>query len=84
MIDGGSVSSQYFDVASITPSIDAIQEFSVQSNSFVANQTPRLAQLLQYVLRPAGRQTEPTYYLPFYPESNTGTGTLAFAPAAAT
>ena len=36
MIDGGSVSSQYFDVASITPSIDAIQEFSVQSNSFGA------------------------------------------------
>ncbi len=36
MIDGGSVSSQYFDVASITPSIDAIQEFSVQSNSFSA------------------------------------------------
>ncbi len=36
MIDGGSVSSQYFDVASVTPSIDAIQEFSVQSNSFSA------------------------------------------------
>jgi hypothetical protein len=36
MIDGGSVSSQYFDVSSITPSIDAIQEFSVQSNSFSA------------------------------------------------
>ena len=36
MIDGGSVSSQYFDVASITPSIDAIQEFSVQSSSFSA------------------------------------------------
>ncbi len=36
-IDGGSVSSQYFDVASITPSIDAIQEFSVQSNSFGAD-----------------------------------------------
>ena len=36
MIDGGSVSSQYFDVASITPSIDAIQEFSVHSNSFSA------------------------------------------------
>ena len=29
MIDGGSVSSQYFDVASITPSIDAIQENGV-------------------------------------------------------
>ena len=36
MIDGGSVSSQYFDVASIVPSVDAIQEFSVQSNSFAA------------------------------------------------
>ena len=36
MIDGGSVSSQYFDVTSITPSIDAIQEFSVQSSSFSA------------------------------------------------
>lgn len=35
-IDGGSVSSQYFDVSSITPSIDAIQEFSVQSSSFSA------------------------------------------------
>ena len=33
MIDGGSVSSQYFDVASIVPSVDAIQEFSVQTNS---------------------------------------------------
>src|SRR5262249_29340514 len=36
MIDGGSVSSQYFDVTSITPSIDAIQEVSVQSSSFSA------------------------------------------------
>lgn len=27
MIDGGSVSSQYFDVATIVPSVDAIQEF---------------------------------------------------------
>ena len=36
MIDGGSVSSQYFDVASIVPSVDAIQEFSVQSNAFAA------------------------------------------------
>lgn len=36
MINGGSVSSQYFDVASIVPSVDAIQEFSVQSNSFSA------------------------------------------------
>jgi hypothetical protein len=36
MIDGGSVSSQYFDVATIVPSVDAIQEFSVQSNSFSA------------------------------------------------
>jgi hypothetical protein len=36
MIDGGSVSSQYFDVASIVPAVDAIQEFSVQSNSFSA------------------------------------------------
>ena len=36
MIDGGSVSSQYFDVAGIVPSVDAIQEFSVQSNSFSA------------------------------------------------
>lgn len=36
MIDGGSVSSQYFDVASVVPSVDAIQEFSVQSNSFSA------------------------------------------------
>ena len=36
MIDGANVSSQYFDVASIVPSVDAIQEFSVQSNSFAA------------------------------------------------
>src|SRR5689334_14912098 len=36
MINGGSVTSQYFDVASIVPSVDAIQEFSVQSNSFSA------------------------------------------------
>jgi hypothetical protein len=36
MVDGGSVSSQYFDVALIVPSVDAIQEFSVQSNSFSA------------------------------------------------
>src|SRR6266849_7125021 len=36
MIDGANVSSQYFDVASIVPSVDAIQEFSVQSNAFSA------------------------------------------------
>src|SRR4051794_26410632 len=36
MIDGGSVTSQYFDSASIVPSVDAIQEFTVQSNSFSA------------------------------------------------
>lgn len=36
MIDGGSVSSQYFDGATIVPSVDAIQEFSVQSNAFAA------------------------------------------------
>ncbi|MBV8816737.1 MAG: TonB-dependent receptor, partial [Acidobacteriaceae bacterium] len=36
MIDGANVSSQYFDVAAIVPSVDAIQEFSVQSNSFSA------------------------------------------------
>jgi hypothetical protein len=36
MIDGGSVSSQYFDSASIVPSVDAIQEFNVQSNAFSA------------------------------------------------
>src|ERR1700722_638598 len=31
LLDGASVSNQYFDVASIEPSVDAIQEFSVQS-----------------------------------------------------
>ncbi|HUS06875.1 MAG TPA: carboxypeptidase-like regulatory domain-containing protein, partial [Bryobacteraceae bacterium] len=36
MIDGGSVTSQYFDSASVVPSVDAIQEFNVQSNSFSA------------------------------------------------
>ena len=36
MVDGGSVTSQYFDVASVVPSVDAIQEFSVQSNAFAA------------------------------------------------
>jgi hypothetical protein len=36
MIDGGSVSSQYFDSASVVPSVDAIQEFTVQSNAFSA------------------------------------------------
>jgi len=36
MIDGGIVSSQYFDGATIVPSVDAIQEFSVQSNAFAA------------------------------------------------
>lgn len=36
MVDGGSVSSQYFDVASVVPSVDAIQEFTVQSNAFAA------------------------------------------------
>jgi len=36
MIDGGSVTSQYFDSASIVPSVDAIQEFNVQSNAFSA------------------------------------------------
>lgn len=36
MIDGGIVSSQYFDGATIIPSVDAIQEFTVQSNAFAA------------------------------------------------
>lgn len=36
MIDGGSVTSQYFDSASVVPSVDAIQEFTVQSNAFSA------------------------------------------------
>ena len=36
MLDGASVSNQYFDVAAIEPSVDAIQEFSVQSNSLSA------------------------------------------------
>jgi hypothetical protein len=36
MIDGGSVTSQYFDSASVVPSVDAIQEFNVQSNAFSA------------------------------------------------
>jgi len=36
MVDGGSVSSQYFDVASVVPAVDAIQEFTVQSNAFAA------------------------------------------------
>jgi hypothetical protein len=36
MLDGASVSNQYFDVPSIEPSVDAIQEFSVQSNSLAA------------------------------------------------
>lgn len=36
MLDGASVSNQYFDVPSIMPSVDAIQEFSVQSNSLAA------------------------------------------------
>lgn len=36
MIDGGSVTSQYFDAASVVPSVDAIQEFNVVSNSFAA------------------------------------------------
>lgn len=36
MIDGGIVTSQYFDGSTIVPSVDAIQEFSVQSNSFSA------------------------------------------------
>jgi hypothetical protein len=36
MLDGASVSNQYFDVPSIVPSVDAIQEFSVQSNSLAA------------------------------------------------
>lgn len=36
MLNGASVSNQYFDVPSIEPSVDAIQEFSVQSNSLAA------------------------------------------------
>jgi hypothetical protein len=36
MIDGGAVTSQYFDGATIVPSVDAIEEFSVQSNAFSA------------------------------------------------
>src|SRR6185436_7131441 len=36
MVDGGSVTSQYFDVASVVPSVDAIEEFTVQSNAFAA------------------------------------------------
>ncbi|HWQ55251.1 MAG TPA: TonB-dependent receptor [Bryobacteraceae bacterium] len=36
MIDGGVVTSQYFDGATIVPSVDAIEEFSVQSNAFAA------------------------------------------------
>lgn len=36
MVDGGSVTSQYFDVASVVPSVDAIQEFTVQTNAFAA------------------------------------------------
>ena len=36
MVDGGGVTSQYFDVASVVPSVDAIEEFTVQSNAFAA------------------------------------------------
>jgi hypothetical protein len=36
MLNGASVSNQYSDVPSIEPSVDAIQEFSVQSNSRAA------------------------------------------------
>jgi len=36
MIDGANVSSQYYDGAAVVPSVDAIQEFKVQSNSFSA------------------------------------------------
>jgi len=36
LIDGGIVTSQYFDGSTIVPSVDAIQEFSVQSNAFAA------------------------------------------------
>src|SRR5260370_2793343 len=36
MVDGGSVTSQYFGVGSVVPSVDAIQEFTVQTNAFAA------------------------------------------------
>jgi hypothetical protein len=36
MIDGANASSQYYDGAAVVPSVDAIQEFKVQSNSFSA------------------------------------------------
>jgi len=35
-VDGISVSNQQFDGASLTPSVDAVQEFSVQSSTFSA------------------------------------------------
>lgn len=36
MIDGANASSQYYDGATVVPSVDAIQEFKVQSNAFSA------------------------------------------------
>lgn len=36
MMDGANITSQYYDGASLTPSVDAIQEFRVQTNSFSA------------------------------------------------
>lgn len=35
-VDGMNVSNQHFDGASVVPSVDAVQEFSVQSNAFAA------------------------------------------------
>ena len=36
MMDGANITNQYYDGAALTPSVDAIQEFKVQTNSFSA------------------------------------------------
>ncbi|MCL4850336.1 MAG: TonB-dependent receptor [Bryobacteraceae bacterium] len=36
MMDGANITNQYYDGASLTPSVDAIQEFRVQTSSFSA------------------------------------------------
>ncbi len=61
MIDGANVSSQYFDVASIVPSVDAIQEFSVQSNSFSAEYGQGTA-VINASLRSGTNQVHGTVY----------------------
>ena len=36
MMDGANITNQYYDGAALTPSVDAIQEFKVETNSFSA------------------------------------------------